>query len=169
MSRTLVLLVFSVFATCAQAQVYKCIDAAGKTTYLQSPCPSGAKAAAISRTVPPAPPQSEPASGAGGTEKADKAGKAAKASGPKSAAELEMEFRKRKQEQEKARAKEEQKLADTQAREENCRKSRLQIISLESGAPQGRINEQGERQVMDEAGVAQELASARKLADQWCK
>ena len=169
MFRTLVLSVFSVFATGAQAQVYKCIDASGKTTYLQSPCPSGAKSTAISRTVPPAPPQSEPAAGVGGAGKADKAGKAAKASGPKSAAELEQEFRKRKQEQEKAREKEEQKLAETKAREDNCRSSRLQIINLDSGAPQSRINEKGERQVLDEAGVAQEKAKARKLAEQWCK
>jgi len=167
MLRTLVLSVFSVFATGVQAQVYKCIDANGKTTYLQSPCPSGAKSAAISRTVPPAPPQSEPAVGT--AEKADKAGKAAKASGPKSAAELEQDFRKRKQEQEKAREKEEQKLADAKAREENCRNSRLQITNLESGAPQSRITEKGERQVLDEAGVEQEKAKARKLAEQWCK
>jgi len=52
-------LAFSSFAWClylwaagAQAQVYKCIDASGKTTYLQSPCPAGAKSSAISRTVP---------------------------------------------------------------------------------------------------------------------
>lgn len=170
MFRTLVLSVFSVFATGAQAQVYKCIDASGKTTYLQSPCPSGAKSTAISRTVPPAPAQAEPA--VGGAEKggkADKAGKAAKASGPKSAAELEQEFRQRQQEQEKAREKEAQKLAETKAREENCRNSRLQLVNLESGARQLRIDDKGERQVLDEAGVEQAKANARKLVDQWCK
>lgn len=168
MFRTLVLGVFSVLAAGAQAQVYKCIDAGGKTTYLQSPCPSGAKSAAIRRAVPPAPPQSEPASDIGRPDKADKAGKAAKASGPKSAAELEQEFRKRKQEQEKSREKEAQKLAETKARDENCRNSRLQIINLESGARQLRIDEKGERQFLDEASIAQEKAKARKLAEQWC-
>ena len=166
MFRTLVLSVLSVFAAGAQAQVYKCVDAGGKTTYLQSPCPAGAKSTAISRTAPPAPPQSEPAASAGG---ADKAGKAAKASGPKSAAELEQDFRKRKQEEEKAREKEQQKLAETKAREENCRNSRLQIINLESGARQSRIDEKGERQFLDEAGVEKEKANARRLVDQWCK
>ena len=166
MFRTLVLSVLSVFAAGAQAQVYKCVDAGGKTTYLQSPCPAGAKSTAISRTAPPAPPQSEPAASAGG---ADKAGKAAKASGPKSAAELEQDFRKRKQEEEKAREKEQQKLAETKAREENCRNSRLQIINLESGVRQSRIDENGVRQFLDEAGVEQEKANARRLADQWCK
>ena len=169
MVRTLLIGFFSVFAAGAHAQVYKCIDASGKTTYLQSPCPSSAKPAAISRTVPPAPPQPVPAAAAGSADKADKAGKAAKASGPKSAAELEQEFRKRKQDQEKSREKEEQKLADAKAREDNCRNSRLQLINLESGARQLRIDEKGERQVLDEAGIEQEKARARKLVEQWCK
>ena len=169
MVRILVLSALSVFAAGAQAQVYKCIDASGKTTYLQSPCPSGAKSTAISQTVPPAPPQSEPAAGVGSAEKADKAGKAAKASGPKTAAELEQDFRKRKQEQEKAREKEEQKLAETKAREENCRNSRLHVINLESGARQVRVDEKGNRNVLDEGQVEQEKASARKLVEQWCK
>ena len=167
MVRILVLSALSVFAAGAQAQVYKCIDASGKTTYLQSPCPSGAKSTAISRTVPPAPPQAEPA--VGGADKADKAGKAAKASGPKTAAELEQDFRKRKQEQEKAREKEEQKLAETKAREENCRNSRLQVINLESGARQLRVDEKGNRNYLDEGQIEQEKANARKLAEQWCK
>ena len=166
MVRILVLSALSVFAAGAQAQVYKCIDASGKTTYLQSPCPSGAKSTAISQTVPPAPPPVEPAAGAGGAEKA---GKAAKASGPKTAAELEQDFRKRKQEQEKAREKEEQKLAETKAREENCRNSRLHVINLESGARQVRVDEKGNRNVLDEGQVEQEKANARKLVEQWCK
>jgi hypothetical protein len=169
MFRTVVLSVLLVFAAGAQAQVYKCIDAGGKTTYLQSPCPSGAKSTAISRTVPPAPAQSEPAARVGGAEKGDKAGKAAKASGPKSAAELEQDFRKRKQEQEKSREMEEQKLADTKVREENCRNSRLQFINLESGVRQLRVDEKGDRKFLDEAGIEQEKANARKLVDQWCK
>lgn len=169
MFRTLVLSLIATFATGAQAQVYKCIDASGKTTYLQSPCPSGAKSAAISRTVPPAPPQPETAARVGGADKADKAEKAAKASGPKTAAELEQDFRKRKQDEEKLREKEEQKLADAKVREENCRNSRSQIINLESGTRQLRYDEKGEPRYLDEGQIEQEKANARRLADQWCK
>ena len=169
MVRILVLSALSVFAAGAQAQVYKCIDASGKTTYLQSACPSGAKSTAIRQTVPPAPPPAEPAAGEGGAEKTEKAGKAAKASGPKTAAELEQDFRKRRQEQEKAREKDEQKFAETKAREENCRNSRLQVINLDSGTPQLRFDEKGNRNVLDEGQVAQEKANARKLVEQWCK
>jgi hypothetical protein len=166
MLRILALIALTILAVGARAQVYKCIDSSAKTTYLQSPCPADTKSTAISRSVPPAAPQSEPVPGEGG---ADKAGKAAKASGPKSAAELEQEFRKRKQDQEKQREKDEQKLAEAKAREENCRNSRLQIINLESGARQSRIDEKGERQILDQSQIEQEKANARKLADQWCK
>jgi len=169
MLRILVLSALSVYTAAAQAQVYKCIDASGKTTYLQSPCPSGAKSTAISRIVPPAPPQPEPAAVEGGAEKAGNAGKAAKASGPKTAAELEQAFRKRKQEQEKLQEKEEQKLADAKVREDNCRNSRLQVINLESGARLSRLDEKGDRNYLSESQIEQEKAGARKLVEQWCK
>jgi hypothetical protein len=170
MLRILVLSALSVCAAGAQAQVYKCIDASGKTTYLQSPCPSGAKSTAISRIVPPAPPP--PAAGEGGTEKAGPAGsdgKAAKASGPKTAAELEQDFRKRKQEQEKDQEKEQQKLAEAKIREENCRNSRLQIMNLDSGARQLRLDDKGERSYLNDTQIEQEKANARKAVEQWCK
>ena len=161
----LVMSVLSVLAAGVQAQVYKCIDAGGKTTYLQAPCPSGSKSTAVSRVVPPAPPPPAPATG---ESTRDKGEKAVKAIGPKSAAELEQEFRKRRLEQGKAQEKETQKLADTQAREENCRNARLQIVSLDSGV-RGRVNEKGERYVLDDAQVEQAKASAQKLVGQWCK
>jgi len=169
MLRLLVLSALSVYTAAAQAQVYKCIDASGKTTYLQSFCPSGAKSAAISRIVPPAPPP--PAAGEGGAEeegKAGKDGKVAKASGPKSAAELEQEFRKRKQEQEKLQEKEAQKLANAKIREENCRSSRLQLMNLESGARQLRLDDKGERSYLNDTQIEQEKANARKAVELWC-
>lgn len=162
MFRILVLSVLSILATGAQAQVYKCIDTGGKTTYLQSPCPAGAKSTAISRTVPPAPPP--PAAAEGGVEKSAKS-----PSGPKTAAELEQDYRKRKQEQDKLREKEDQKLADAKVREENCRNSRLQLMNLEAGGRQIRVDEKGERNYLDESGIEQEKTNARKLAEQWCK
>ena len=169
MHRVLILGVMTLFVAGAQAQVYKCVDASGKTTYLQSPCPSGAKSTAISRTVPPTPPPPPtPIGAADKADKAGKAGKAGKASEPKTAAELEQEYRKRKQDEEKAQEKEQQKLAEAKMREENCRNARVQITGLESGVRM-RINEKGERYALDDAQYEQELASARKLADQWCK
>lgn len=171
MLRILALSALSVYAAAAQAQVYKCVDASGKTAYLQSPCPTGAKSTAITRAVPPAPtPPAAEKAGADKGDKGDKAGKDGKAaSGSKTAAEQELEFRKRRQEQEKAQEKEAQKLAETKVRGENCRNARLQLINLESGARQLRMDEKGERSFLNEDQIEREKASARKLAEQWCK
>ena len=53
-------------------------------------------------------------------------------------------------------------------REENCRNARIQVTTLESGV-RVRMNEKGERYALEDAQYEQELASARRLADQWCK
>jgi len=162
MVRLLFLSFFAIAASGVQAQTYKCIDAGGKTSYSQSPCPPGAKSAAINQTVPSAPIAAPVAAG-------DSAGKAAKAAGPKSTAELELEFRKRRQAQEDADKKEAQKLADAQGREENCRNSRHHLENLESGMRQARTNEKGERYLLDETQIEQEKVKARKVTEQWCK
>ena len=157
MLRVLALAVLTMLPLGVQAQVYKCVDASGKTTYLQSPCPTGDKSTAISRKAAPiAPPAATPA------------GKAAKATEPKTAAELEQDFRKRQQEQAQAQEKEQQKLAEAKMRETNCRNARIHVAAMETGV-RARINEKGERYVLDEAQFEQELANARKAADQWCK
>ena len=172
MRRFAVLSALWLVAAGAQAQVYKCVDASGKTTYLQSPCPAGAKSAAISRTVPPAAaaPAAAPAA-AGAADKAAKgaADKAAKASGPKTAAELDQDFRKRRQDEEKQRELEAQKLADARIRDENCRNARAQLVSMDAGIPQARINEQGERVFLDDTQVEAARTTMRQAVEQWCK
>ncbi|MBI2319751.1 MAG: DUF4124 domain-containing protein [Betaproteobacteria bacterium] len=144
------------------AQVYKCVDpATGKTTYLQSPCPSNTRAATLKKTAPAAPPapsRGDPA----------KAGDA-KASGPKTTADLERDFRKRRQEQDEARKKEDEKLAQAKMKEENCARARQQLVTLESGVRQGRVDAKGERYFLEDAQVEQEKSRARAAIGQWCK
>src|SRR3990172_1402403 len=138
-----VLAVALTLPSAAYAQVNKCVDpATGKVTYLQSPCPSNTRSEAVRRTVPPAP--AVRASAAASKGEPGKAG-APKASGPKTTAELEQEFRKRRQDQEEERKKEAEKLAEAKAKEGNCRNARMQVITLESGVRQARVNEKGER------------------------
>lgn len=162
MFRVLALCVLWAFAIDAQAQVHKCIDARGKTTYSQSACPAGTKSGAISHTVPPAPPPSAPAAGKG-------AAKDAKASGPKTAAELDQDFRKRKQEQEKAREKDAQERANAKTRETNCRNARLHVATLNSGAPLARIDAKGNRTILDDSQREQDRGHALKAVEEWCK
>ena len=139
----------------AHAQINKCVDAGGKTFYSQTPCPPNVKSSIIRAATPPASPP--PASAA------------AKATAPKSAAELELEFRKRRTEQADASKKEQEKATEAQQREENCRASKGSLASIDSGGRQSRVNDKGERYVLDEAQAARERDRAKLAVDQWCK
>jgi hypothetical protein len=138
----------------AHAQLYKWKDASGRMQYGDRP-PAGVTA--------------EPMSRSRAVATSATAAPAAQVAAPRTPAEQEQEFRKRQLEkQEKAR--EEEKLAmETQAREENCRRAKLQLTSLESGVRQARLNDQGERIFLDDAGIEREKADARKAVSQHCK
>ena len=148
--------------TLAAAQVFKCVDAGGKTVYSQSPCPKGARSEAIERRVPAAAPAS-PADAKGET----KAG-AAKAGAAKSAADIDKDFAKRRQEQQDAQKKEDQKLAEAKQKEDNCRSARGALASLESGSRQMRIKENGERYFLEDADIEQEKTRARSAVQSNC-
>lgn len=146
----------------SNAQVHKCVDpATGKTTYLQSPCPSNTRAATLKKTAPAA----SPAPSRGDSAKAGDA----KASGPKTTADLERDFRKRKQDQEEVRKKEDEKLAQAKVKEENCTRARQQLVTLESGTRQARIDAKGERYFLEDAQIEQEKSRTRAAIEQWCK
>ena len=149
----------------AQAQVHKCVDAAGKTIYTQDPCPANTKSGTMSRSVIRAPaiaPQAAPA------DQAAK-GDAAKKSGPKTAAEQEKDFRKRQQDQAKAAKESEQKSAEAQRKEENCRNARERLAQYEIGGRITRVDAQGERYYVDDAQIEQEKSRARADMAQSCK
>ena len=144
-------------AASAQAQVYKCIDPAGKTVYLQTPCPAGFKSSTLGRKAP----ASAPAPAA--------ADKAAAKSGPKSVAEQEQAFRKRQEDQQKAQKKDENALAQSREKEDNCRRARAQFTQYEIGGRISQYNDKGERYFLDDDQINQEKAKARALVDQSCK
>ena len=153
----MLLCVACVAASGAHAQVYKCVDASGRTTYGQTPCPANSRSEAVSHSVPPAP--SAPA----GAAKADMP------AASKSVAEQEQDFRKRLKEREEADKKEQAKLADARVREQNCSTARQQMSMLESGMRQLRFGENGEQHYLDEAQIESEKATAGKAIEQWCK
>ena len=143
--------------TGAWAQVYKCVDGAGKTVYSQSPCTGGAKSEAIRQAVPRAP------------TNATTSDAAAKSTGPKTPAEQELEFKKRRLEQAEAAKKSQDKANEDQSKIENCKAARAALVSLDAGGRQARTNENGERYFLDDSQLAQEKERARKAADSWCK
>jgi hypothetical protein len=99
---------------------------------------------------------------------AEKAAGAAKSAAPRTAAEQEMEFRKRQQDQAKAGKKSEQKSAEGQAKEQNCRNARERLAQYDIGGRISRINAQGERYYMEDAQIEQEKARARTDVAQFC-
>jgi len=150
-------------ASAAQAQVYKCIDSAGKVVYSQIPCPANTKSGTISRRLSPAPGSSAATPSA--TEAAEKAGKDA---APKTPADQEQAFRKRAQDREKADKESDQKLAEAKRKEDNCRAAREQLATFEFGGRITQINAQGERVYLDDAQIEQQRAAARSLVAQAC-
>lgn len=81
----------------------------------------------------------------------------------------EIEARKRAAEQEQAaKAKaDEERLAGQRA--ENCRRARGQLVALESGQRMARVNEKGEREVLDDRGRAEETRQAREVIAADCR
>lgn len=81
----------------------------------------------------------------------------------------ELEARKRAAEQEqvaKARA-DEERLAGQRA--ENCRRARSHLAGLDSGQRIARMNEKGEREVLDDRGRAEEARQARAVIASDCR
>jgi hypothetical protein len=144
----------------AQAQVYKCVDAGGKIVYLQDPCPANMKPGTMSRKPTPAL----------ATVPADSAAKGdtAKSAAPKTAAEQEQAFRKRQQDQAKAAKESDEKAAEAQRKQENCRNARERLAQYEIGGRVARYNAQGERYYLEDAQIEQEKARARTDAAKFC-
>ena len=83
--------------------------------------------------------------------------------------ERELEARRRAVEQEQAaKAKaDEQRLATQRA--ENCRRARSHLAALETGQRLARVNEKGEREVLDDRARADEMRQAREVMASDCR
>ena len=87
----------------------------------------------------------------------------------KPAVDKELDARRRAGEQEqqaKVRA-DEEKLAGQRA--ENCRRARGHLSALETGQRIARVNDKGEREVLDDRGRAEETRQAREVIASDCK
>jgi Domain of unknown function (DUF4124) len=88
---------------------------------------------------------------------------------PANPVDRELEARKQTAEQDsKARAKaDETRLAAQRA--ENCNRARAHASALDSGQRIARVNAQGEREVLDDKGRAEEMQRARQVIASECK
>lgn len=156
-STALLCLTSLLLALPASAQVYQWKDASGRTVVSDTPPPGNVK-----------PSQSMGRSPANAVQPAPVKEGAAPAA-PASTAERDLDFKKRQKEnQEKAdkAAKEQTANAESQ---ENCKRARQSLTTLESGQRMTTTNEKGEREFMDDSQRQAEIARARKIADDSCK
>lgn len=87
---------------------------------------------------------------------------------PRGALEREVEARKRAAEQERAaRSKAEEERVRVQ-RADNCRRARSQLAALDSGQRIARVNDKGEREVIDDRVRADEQRQARAVMSSDC-
>jgi len=97
----------------------------------------------------------------------------AAAASPASGVDPALEARKKKALADQAAAEKAQKDAEKakrdQAKLENCQRARNQLAALESGQRIGRMNDKGEREILDDSGRAAEIARTRQIADANCQ
>lgn len=72
------------------------------------------------------------------------------------------------EQQQKAKAKAEEERVAAQ-RAENCQRARQQIAGLESGIRLARVNDKGEREILDDKARAEEMQRARQVVASDCR
>ncbi len=130
------------------ADVCRWTDAEGRTHYANSP-PPGVTCARTLRAPAPSAPSAPGAA--------------------KSTQDLEVEFQRRRGERLEAERRAEEDKAKAQARAEQCAQARGRLTWIENGGRVARINAQGERQILGDEDIAQEIAGARRRVEQYCK
>jgi hypothetical protein len=149
--KTVFLLAAAFIAAPASAQVYKCVDASGKTVYSQSPCPAGETSRVLSSSPPPAPATSEAKPGA------------------KPPPNPEQEFRKRQSERAEADKKAAEEETKAKQRQEACARARAAVAQFDMGGRFSGVDAKGERYFYDDNRVAQEKARAQAQVDESCR
>jgi len=154
--RTLLLLLIGfAAASSALAQQFRWVDKDGRVQYGDTP-PPGAK---VTRLRPP-PPGSAPAAPAAS---ADPAKKDEKPLSPEAA------FRKRQEEKAAEEKKASETAASDAARKQNCEAAQAQVRAIQAGQRMSTTNAQGERQYLDDAAIARELARSQAAVTANCK
>lgn len=80
----------------------------------------------------------------------------------------ELEAKRKKAEQEEAAKKKAEEARIAAARAENCKRAQAHLRSLDSGMRVARVNENGEREILDDAQRAAETRRAREVAASQC-
>ena len=84
------------------------------------------------------------------------------------AQEPELEAKRKKAEQEQAEKQKAEEQRITAAKADNCKRAREQMRSLESGMRMARVNEKGEREILDDKMREDEMKRARDMVASDC-
>jgi len=152
---------------------WKWKDKSGRVQYSDLPPPPAVSDADIlqrpSGSVRKGGPAFAPSSAQAAVAAMSASAASAPASGPSQAVEPELEAKRKKAAEEetaKRRAEEEKQKA---ARAENCQRAKAQLRALDDGMRMARVNEKGEREVLDDKGRAEESKRARDIVGSDCK
>jgi hypothetical protein len=164
------LLALACLAPLAQAQwVWK--DARGQVHASDLPPPRDVPAKDI-LTRPEAAAQRKPAAApaaASGPATGASAVAVANPAAAKPRTDPELEARRKKQEQEQASRQKADDDKQAAARADNCQRARSHLATLEQGTKVVRVNDKGEREVLDDKARADEVARARQVVASDCK
>ncbi|WP_225782881.1 DUF4124 domain-containing protein [Xenophilus sp. Marseille-Q4582] len=164
----LCMLGFCALPLAAQAQ-WQWVDGQGKKVFSDQPPPIDVPEKSILRR-PGASAAARPAAAApaAAPEAATPAASAPTAARPSGVdKELEEKTRKAEEAEKAQRAAEEQRIA--KARADNCARARRGKATLDSGMRLARLNEKGEREVLDDQARATEQARLQAVIDSDCK
>ncbi len=162
MRSTLIPMVLLGLACTPALAQWKWRDAGGQITASDRPPPKEIPDKDI--LARPAQPQRRAAAPAPTASAAVVAGNSAK-----SRLEQEVEARRRSAEQEAAAKNRAEEERVAQQRAENCRRARAHMAALESGQRMARMNDKGEREVLDDKARAEEMRSAREVIASDCR
>jgi hypothetical protein len=81
----------------------------------------------------------------------------------------ELEARRKRAEQDQGAQRRQEAQRDDAARAENCRRAQAQLRSLESGMRLARVNDKGEREILDDKQRAEETRVAREAVAANCR
>jgi hypothetical protein len=150
----------------SHADVYKWKDKDGVTRYSDTPPPSNVEQLPITGKKAPAPRRTEPQPGAA---PASPVTPAANSDAKKPAASLQGEAIKRQQIADEDKKKTEQAEAEQKVKQQNCATAKANLQNYQQGGRIYKMNEQGERQFMGDADIAQNLEQAKQEVQEYCE
>jgi len=153
----------AVTASPPAAAQWKWRDRAGQTQYSDRPPPPGTPEADILQWPPALRRAAAPAASA-----ASAASAATPPPGPKPG-EPELEARRRRAEQDEAARRKADDERQAAARADNCNRARSQLRALDEGLRMARVNDSGEREILDDDARAAEAQRVRGIVASDCR